>query len=134
MAQDSESPISEAMVERLVHAFYARIREDALLGPIFSERISDWDPHLQQMCAFWSAVVLKSGRYRGQPMLKHLPLAVDARHFDHWLELFEATARELYPADVAIQFITPARLIASSLEMGIASGRGIVLGPGERLA
>jgi len=133
MAPETETVISEAMIEQLVRAFYARIREDALLGPVFSARISDWEPHLRQMFAFWSAVVLKSGRYRGQPMAKHLPLPVDAQHFDHWLTLFEATAHELYPPDIAAQFITPARRIASSLEMGVASGRGILLGPGERL-
>jgi truncated hemoglobin YjbI len=38
------------------------------------------------MCAFWSSVALMSGRYHGQPMEKHLPLPIDARHFDRWLD------------------------------------------------
>jgi hemoglobin len=46
--------IDEAMIERLVHSFYAKIREDALLAPVFDARIRDWDLHLQRMCAFWS--------------------------------------------------------------------------------
>ena len=46
--------IDEAMIERLVRGFYARIREDELLGPIFAARIADWEPHLQRMFAFWS--------------------------------------------------------------------------------
>ena len=87
--------ITEAMIERLVRNFYDRVRNDEMLGPIFGARISDWEPHLAQMCAFWSSVALMSGRYHGAPMPKHLPLPVDAAHFDRWLALFEATAKEV---------------------------------------
>jgi hemoglobin len=73
-----------------------------------------------------------TGRYHGTPMVKHMPLPVDAAHFDRWLELFEATAHELCPAVAALHFIERARRIASSLEMGVASGRGVMLGVGER--
>src|SRR5690606_40271235 len=79
-----QTGIDESMIEQLVRGFYARIREDALLGPIFNARISDWEPHLQRMCNFWSSVVLSSGVYHGQPMRMHLPLPVEARHFDRW--------------------------------------------------
>ena len=44
--------IDEAMIERLVRAFYGKVRKDAFLGPI-EERIADGDPHLESMCAFW---------------------------------------------------------------------------------
>jgi hemoglobin len=46
--------ITEEMIERLVRGFYAKVRTDALLAPIFEARIRDWEPHLKQMCAFWS--------------------------------------------------------------------------------
>jgi hemoglobin len=124
--------IDEAKIEQLVRAFYARIREDALLGPIFNSRISDWEPHLQRMCEFWSSVVLSSGVYHGQPMRMHISLPVDARHFDHWLQLFETTARELFEAPIADLFVERAKRIALSLEMGIASTHGVLLGRGER--
>ena len=124
--------IDESMIERLVRAFYTRIRDDDLLGPIFNSRIHDWDPHLQRMCAFWSSVVLSSGVYHGQPMRMHLPLPVDAQHFDRWLELFEQTARELFGEQIAELFVDRARRIATSLELGIASSHGVLLGVGER--
>src|SRR3546814_1115715 len=89
--------IDEAMIEDLVHRFYARVREDALLGPVFEERVADWGSHLQRMCSFWSSVALMTGRYHGRPMEKHLPLPVDAEHFDRWLALFEEVAREACP-------------------------------------
>lgn len=124
--------IDEAMIERLVHAFYAKVRGDALLGPIFAARITDWDPHLARMCSFWSSVALMSGRFHGNPMAKHLPLPVDGQHFDRWLTLFEETAEEVCPPPAAAHFIERARRIAESLELGIASHNGVLLGKGER--
>ena len=76
------------------------------------------------MCAFWSSVALMSGRYHGTPMVKHMPLPVDAGHFDRWLELFEITANEICPPVAAAHFVERARRIAASLELGVAGGRG----------
>lgn len=127
-----QTGIDEHMIQELVHRFYARIRADELLGPIFNARIQDWAPHLERMCQFWSSVVLSSGVYHGQPMRMHMPLPVDARHFDHWLALFEQTARELFDERIAEYFMERARRIALSLELGIASSQGVLLGKGER--
>jgi hemoglobin len=124
--------ITETLIERLVHGFYAKVRADAVLGPVFEARIRDWGPHLQQMCAFWSSVALMTGRYHGTPMAKHLPLPVDAGHFDRWLELFESTAEEICPPQAAVHFIERARNIAASLELGIAGAQGVLLRKGER--
>ena len=128
----AETGIDEAMIARLVDGFYDRVRADPLIGPVFNDRISDWGPHLEQMRLFWSSVALMSGVYHGRPMPKHLPLPVDARHFDRWLELFEATARDLCPPAAADHFIERARRIAESLELGIAGANGVLLGKGER--
>jgi hemoglobin len=124
--------ITEAMIERLVHAFYAKVRSDPVLAPVFEARIADWEPHLAQMCAFWSSVALMTGRYHGTPMVKHMPLPVDADHFDRWLALFEQTARDICPPEAAAHFIERARRIAASLELGIANGQGVMLAVGER--
>ena len=132
-AIQAETGIDEAMIERLVRGFYARVREDELIGPVFDARIADWEPHLHRMFAFWSSVALMTGRYHGQPMQKHLPLPVDGRHFDRWLELFEAAARDLCPPKAAAHFIERAHRIAESLELGIAGAHGVLLRPGERL-
>ena len=124
--------IDAAMIETLTRAFYAKVREDPLIGPVFNERITDWEPHLQRICAFWSSVALMSGAYRGNPMELHLPLPIDARHFDRWLALFQETARETCPPAAAEHFIDRAHRIAQSLEMGIAAGQGMLLGKDER--
>ena len=124
--------IDEALIDRLVEGFYDRVREDALIGPIFAERIDDWAPHLAQMKLFWSSVALSTGVYQGRPMPKHLPLPIDARHFDRWLELFRQTARDLCPPVAADHFIERAERIAQSLELGVANANGVLLGVGER--
>ncbi len=128
----AETGIDDAMVGRLVHGFYDQVRRDPLLGPIFAAHVDDWEPHLATMCAFWSSVALMSGRYHGQPMQKHLPLPIDARHFDRWLSLFETAARAICPPAAAGHFIERARRIAESLELGIACGHGVLLAKGQR--
>lgn len=125
--------ITEELIHRLVYAFYDRVRADPLLGPVFAARILDWEPHLERMCAFWSSVVLMTGRYHGRPMQAHAVLPVDAAHFDRWLALFSATAGDVCEGPAADLFVSKARMIAESLELGIAGHRGLMLAKGERL-
>jgi hemoglobin len=128
----AETGIDEAMIERLVRGFYIQVQADETLGPVFASRIADWEPHLQKMFAFWSSVALMSGAYRGQPMAKHMPLPIDAKHFDRWLALFEQTAQDICPPKAAAHFTVLARRIAESLELGVAGAHGVLLGKGER--
>lgn len=127
-----DTGIDEAMIERLIRAFYGRVMKDPLIGPVFAERITDWEPHLQKMFAFWSSVALLTGAYHGRPMQAHATMPVDGAHFDRWLEIFAATARDLCPPAAARHFIEKAQLIARSLEAGIATVNGVRLAPGER--
>ena len=128
----AETGIDEAMIEKLVHAFYAKIKIDPFLGPIFNKHITDWDPHLARMCEFWSSATLKSGKYNGNPMAKHSPLPIDSRFFDHWLEMFAQTAAEVCPPKAAEIFASKSTLIAQSLELGIAINNGSLPIKGER--
>lgn len=117
----ADSVTNEAEIERLVRTFYARIREDAVLGPIFDKAIGeDWEPHLLKMCDFWSSVMLTTGRYKGQPMRAHLKLkTVTPKHFDCWLVLFRATAEEVCAPETAERFVEKAARIAESLQLGM---------------
>ena len=131
--KEPEGSLDEALIEKLLRAFYARVRVDPLIGPIFNSRIQDWEPHIARICDFWSAVMLRTtGRYSGQPMRLHLPLPIDSTHFDRWLEIFERTAREECAPEIAAQFVQRARTIGRSLEMGIAATQGAMLLNGER--
>jgi hemoglobin len=121
--------IDESMIAALVTAFYAQVRRDPLIGPIFEQRVDDWDIHLEKLCAFWSSVMLMTGRYHGQPMQAHMPLPVGNEHFDRWLALFETTAKAVCPPKAAAHFIDRAHRIADSLELGMASQRGEIRTP-----
>jgi hemoglobin len=121
------SPISEAMIQELVHAFYGKIRTDPALGPIFNRVIAEgqWPPHLAKMCDFWSSVTLMSGRFKGSPMQAHLRIGeLRPTHFSRWLHLFEQTARQVCPPDAAAIFVEKSQMIARSLQMGLQLARG----------
>ena len=127
--------IDEAMIERLVRHFYARVRRDPALGPIFARVIpADWEPHLKTMMAFWSSVMLMSGRYKGQPMPKHIALTdVRPTHFARWLALFEQSARAVCPTDIAALFVDRAQRIAQSLQLGMYGAPELrASAPGDR--
>lgn len=125
--------ITEAMIANLVRIFYTRARRDALIGPVFMEAVADWEEHIGRITDFWSNVMLRTGRYDGRPMRPHLILPLTGAHFDRWLELFEATAQEICPPDIAFAFMIRARRIADSFEMARASQRGEVAAPRHSL-
>ena len=114
--------IEEHDLQRLVGRFYDKVRTDDLLGPIFNNAIADWPEHLEKLTAFWSSVMLTSGRYKGNPMAAHLRLAsqIDPPMFGHWLKLWRETATELLDASVASAVIAKAERIAESLQLGIS--------------
>lgn len=121
--------IDRASIDKLVSTFYGRAREDDVIGPIFSEAVDDWDHHIERISEFWSSVILKTGRYDGRPMPPHIRLGLKNEHFDRWLQLFEQTARDIFPPDGAIVFIDRARRIADSFEMAIATHSGQIAAP-----
>jgi hemoglobin len=111
---------SEVQIHELVHGFYTGVREDSALGPIFNRAITDWEPHLEKVCAFWSSVMRVSGRCHGNSMAVHLRLKmVRPEHFERWLGLFAETANELFAAELAEAFIGRATSIAHSLQLGM---------------
>ena len=118
--------IDKAMIARLIHGFYARVRQDAVLGPIFAARIEDdaWPQHLERMVAFWSSVVLMTGRYRGQPVQAHAGMGADDAHFERWLTIFREAAHDLTPPAAATHFIEHAERIGASLRAAVVRDFG----------
>ena len=115
--------ISERQVGELVDRFYGRVRQDALLGPIFEAAIGDeWEPHLATMRAFWSSVMLGAGQYKGNPLMKHLMLPrLEPEMFARWLALWRETAAEVMDPQTAAMFVTRAEGIARHFLASIAS-------------
>jgi len=111
--------LDEAMIARVVQAFYARARRDPLLGPVFAARVDDWPAHEARLCDFWSSVALMTGRYHGQPLERHRQLPIGHHHFRHWLALFTATVQSTCPPMAADHLLERAHRIAHSLERAL---------------
>ncbi len=117
--------IDDALISTLVETFYARIRDDAMLAPIFAAKVKDWPHHLARMKDFWASIALESGRYSGNPMLKHMAVPdLGPAHFTLWLTLWEATLDDVAQPRAAALFRDRAARIATSLQTGIAIHNG----------
>lgn len=126
--------VTEEAIRRLVDAFYDKVRQDPELGPVFDKAIAadGWPAHLAKMYNFWSSVMLTTGRYKGNPMAVHMAVdGIAAPLFARWLELFGATAGELFEPPLAAAFRGKAERIAESLMLGLFYRPGT---PGDGLA
>jgi hemoglobin len=112
--------IDEEMIGRLVDHFYARIRQDPDLGPIFEAAVEDWVAHRALLISFWSAVMLKSGGFHGQPVQTHRALPdLTRQHFEIWLQVFADSAAAVCPPEAAAQFIDRSQRIGASLSRAV---------------
>jgi hemoglobin len=113
--------VSEDSIRRLVDSFYAKVRRDPELAPIFLRAIpGDWQPHLNKMYDFWSSVMLTTGRFKGNPVLKHQVLpGMKISLFERWLALFSETCDELFDQAVGDAFRGKAVRIAESLKLAL---------------
>jgi len=117
------SLINEDDISQVVHAFYACVRQDELLAPIFATKIkaADWDSHMEHISKFWSSIFLKSNQFKGNPMQKHLALeGLTPEHFTRWLSLFQETSERILSAEKAGLMNKMAARIGQSLQMGLA--------------
>lgn len=111
--------LTEADLARLVDRFYDKVQRDPVLGPVFNPAVHDWDAHKATLVDFWTSVVLRAGRYRGNPMAAHRPHPIEARHFDHWLSLWRETALEETGTENAQVLLAYADRIGRSLKYGL---------------
>jgi hemoglobin len=122
----SLSGITEDKLRELVELFYGRVRRDPLIGPVFNKAIDDWPEHLERLQAFWSSVMLTSGRYKGRPLPAHIKHgdSITPVSFERWLQLWREATEEVLPPNAAAAMQDKAARIAESLSIGIAFARG----------
>ncbi|HYR29797.1 MAG TPA: group III truncated hemoglobin [Thermoanaerobaculia bacterium] len=95
---------SRADIDALMLSFYQRAMQDPLIGRIFTDVARlDLAHHLPVIGDFWESTLFGTGRYSRHdrnPLLIHEELdrrsALEATHFDRWLELFVATVDESF--------------------------------------
>jgi len=112
---------SREEIEVLVHRFYDKIRDDALLGPVFNSHIpdEDWPAHLVKLTDFWETNLMGVRKFKGSPSQKHIEVDKNLNyktnqvHFGKWLQLWFETIDELYVGDLADKAKRAARKMAT---------------------
>ena len=120
-AGELQDAITEENIQVMVYTFYARVRRHEVLGPVFNDRLEGrWKLHQENMVDFWSNVLLRTGRYFGNPLVKHRNVPTIRReHFTDWLELFEDTLKDIYTPEVAAHIHLASQRMAGGLTHGI---------------
>jgi hemoglobin len=97
---------SRADIEVLVNSFYDKVKQDELLGYIFTDIAQvNWEKHLPVMYDFFENMLFYTGSYTGNPMELHrkinrlLPLTRE--HFQQWEFLFCTTVDQLFEGATA---------------------------------
>lgn len=100
----------------LLRHFYADVRQQRLLGPVFNEHIHDWPAHLAKIGEFWARLTGGPSSFVGSLPLKHAPLGIGARHFDAWLGLWETNCRCYLAPGEALELFELAQMIGRRLQ------------------
>jgi len=100
-------------IKTFVDDFYAKVRKDDFIGPIFMNTIEDWTPHLDKMYGFWNAALFNVPGFKGNPFAKHTPLKIEPAHFDRWLLLFNQTIDANFKGSMANVTKNRAQLMAT---------------------
>lgn len=92
-------------------SFYEKAIDDKVLAPFFIDEIGDnladedWIEHIELLADFWLAKILGENTYYGSFVGAHVKMSHLKREtFARWLELFSATADEVYVPDIAEVF------------------------------
>jgi len=121
--REPQSGITVEKIREMVELFYTRTQQDAMLGPIFSARVQDWDAHYEKMTRFWSSAAIRAGTYSGRPIEAHQFGGLTKAHFGRWVELFTRTANDVFNERDAGVFVNLGQKMASSIAMRIGTGR-----------
>jgi hemoglobin len=111
-------------IARLIDAFYARVRVDPTLAPVFTHVAGiDLDRHIPVIRAFWRKMLLGHPDYARNMVARHAAvhtrLPLRARHFDRWLALFTRTVDDHFTGPGAERAKLLARRIAANLERNL---------------
>lgn len=120
--------LNEESIAVLVDTFYDRVREDDLIGPVFNRVVADWPEHLAKLKDFWSSVILGTGRFKGNPMMAHLPIPeMDKDHLVRWLTLWQQTTFEIFEPEVAEVFLGKAIMVGERFVMAATQMRQVAM-------
>lgn len=127
-------PITEEQIDTLVAEFYARVRRDPDIWPVFLRAIGTdgeiWRHHEAKIASFWRNAMGIDRSFSGNPMLKHLANNdILPGQFPIWLGIFEQTAHDVLPESTALSIVALANRIGESLQFGLVQFRKPQDGP-----
>ena len=120
---------NRAEINFLVNTFYARVRKDDLLGPIFNSQVKDWPEHLTRLTDFWETNLLFRRAYKGNPLKAHIDAdrradqGITTEHFGRWLQLWFGTIDTHFYGEHAERAKNHARKMSTHLFMKIFQSR-----------
>lgn len=108
--------VERGEIAAVVRGFYARVRQDPELGPVFASHVQDWPTHEEKITRFWANALLFERQYDGNPMMAHIQAGnVTPEHFPRWLELFAQTLTEEVAPEKAAQWMALVTRIGQGL-------------------
>ena len=121
-------PITATEIDTVVTEFYARVRADETLGPVFFQSLPPlrpaWMEHEEKIAAFWRNAILFERSYIGNPQRVHAQReAVEPEHFAVWLTLFDEVLNEKLTPELAEAWSALAHRIGRGLKMGVEQSR-----------
>ena len=107
-------------IGQVVATFYAKVRLDPVLGPVFAQKVDDWPEHEAKIAAFWRNAILHERSYSGNPMRTHMQAGnVFESHFPVWLALFDTVLEAQLPPRLAAGWSALAHRIGAGLRFGL---------------
>lgn len=116
---------------KLVNTFYAKVRKDELLGPIFNNHIPEehWPAHLEKLTDFWVTNLLGEICFKGNPSKVHAKVdknlnhTISQVHFGQWLQLWFNAIDSLFIGKLADRAKNSARRMSTGQFMAIWNQR-----------
>ncbi len=113
--------INKESLQRLMDVFYAKVRKNEALGPIFNDKIgtddASWEHHKKKIASFWGGIFLGEQDYHGAPLRAHLDLPPFPREFFQiWLNLFAESAQMIFEQESAQTILQKAQDIAKRFQ------------------
>ena len=82
-----------------------------MLGPFFIHELGDditneeWEEHIELLADFWLAKLLGEKSYKGNLTGAHIKIPhIKRESFVRWIELFSASADEIYVSELSDRF------------------------------
>jgi hemoglobin len=114
-------PVTEGDIHAVVRRFYAKVRTDPALAPVFAAHVADWPAHEEKITRFWCNAILHQRGYGGNPMQVHQSAGnIRPTHFARWLATFDDALAEELPPEVAAHWSLLAHRIGRGLQLGLS--------------